>query len=384
VSIRVIALPVLAAAAVMSLARAWTMAVSESGGTDAHALWFNGQLLLAGVDPYRAWAEASLGGATSGSAVAMSGKALAPTNLAPFVLVLGQLAWLDWPAARLVLLLVNLAVALVCPWLALRLLPPDRRPDALGAALLACAFLAFSGTRAVLWLGQTTLLAFAAMLLAPGWRRRALLAGLALGFALSKYSVGVAAAVVLALDRRWAVLGVALAVQTAGLLVVSVGIGGTSPIDTVRAHIGLLVQHADLAGIHLAGQLPGASGHLLAAALTVWSGVAAVRLTPRGERIAESRFPSVATLACAWCLLVGFHRSYDSLVAYPLLLLAWRGGVHRAHALGACIVLWLPGELLADRTAGLERWLAWRDALICATMFVTVLVLGRRLGRGDG
>jgi hypothetical protein len=427
--------PALAAACLAALAVVVTVvgahavgqALAGAGSTDLHSYWQAGRFVLAGRDPYAAWLRgeaapvphhADAGGGDAAGADAGDGAAdlaATPSNTAPMVLVLSPLAWLSWPAAKVVWLIVNLALAVLAPVLVWRLCPACRALDARWLVTAELLFLLLQGTRIAVWVGQTTLLVFVLMLAALlAARRRPIVAGLMLGLALSKYPVTLPAALALVYLRRWRALAVAVLVQVAGALTAG-GLAGSSPVTVGQAYIALARLHTGLPGIHIGALLPpepivqgGAAMALTVAVALGWlaTGRRAAKSGASGPGPAAGSMPeafpfgayALLAVLVPWGLLVVYHRAYDTLtVIVPLVLfLAALARPDRfglptgtraalaATTLAVAAALCLPPSvaglaLPADRMAS---WYAWWNAGLTLAVGVTLVAALWLAGRG--
>jgi hypothetical protein len=163
-----------------------------------------------------------------------------PQSAALFV----PLALLPFAAAQVGWFLVNLlslavVLAFTVPWL-LRRAPPGG--DLLGLGLVIAFILGSPLTTNVFWLGQTSLVVFAATL--AGWhlnrQGRKVLAGVCLGLATMKPQICLLVFVWLVLDRDWKPI-LAAAVTAAVLAIYPMTIQG--PVGAVQAWLARLGTH---------------------------------------------------------------------------------------------------------------------------------------------
>lgn len=258
----------------------------------------------------------------------------------------------------------------MAPWVVLRGLPAE--PGRWLRWALALVFLGMNATRTTLSIGQTGVLVLA--LMGGAWvlaERRPTLAGVLLGLALSKYSLAVAAAGYLLLERRWRTLMVALLVQGAAFLALALWVG-QSPLVLAAEYLAMLPMVGRVEGIQLTALLPDLPWMALAVAVGLTAlvfgalGLWQVRLPRAGLPPQEVRLAELQALAALslWALLVAYHRAYDVVLAWlAAAALAFglaMGGTWRLHrALRALLGAFLAGFtlLLLAPAGGLTRGL---------------------------
>lgn len=321
--------------AALSLGRMLAANLRADGSPDGHIFWYSGHFIRQGVDPYRAFLERRapdlpvqyLDGVVATTPVLMPGSVPAQAHTAPLVLLLSPLALVSWPTAKLIWLGVNVALLAAVPVLCARLIPGA--PGGLRLALV----LLFPGLAAVRYAvsnGQTTLLVLALMLAAVIWaERRPWLAGIALGLALSKYSLALPTLILLGLERRGRALLAASAVQALGVLALW-AVSGSAPSRVLSEYAAMMLYHTGLGEINLAALLPQGSTAAVplalafsaaAAAGVVWAWRLAAR---RGADPAWVRLHAFSAL-CLWSLLAVYHRNYDAAAYLVFAALAWGG-----------------------------------------------------------
>lgn len=282
----------------------------------------------------------------------------------PLVLLLAPLSWLAWPWASALFAVLNGVLALVCAWLTLRL-SGVANVARWAATLVGLVALGFIPTRNTIAVGQPALLVFCLMLAALLWEeRRPWWAGLALGVALSKYSLALPVVIWFALRRRWTALAVALGVQAFGAVVMA-ALTGVAPWRIALIHLEMTLRLADSEGIHLGRWLAHAPGWGLAAGAlyTAVLVLGLARWLPRFARRETSRAANLAAITALhlWSTLIAYHREYDVVVYILFVGLVvvgleagwWRLGRAELAGLVAWSVaaaLWMgrPGLTLAD------------------------------------
>ncbi len=371
-------LGLLALWAVVSLARAALHTAGPRGGEDFHVYWYDAHFLLERIDPYTAFLEGrepepheylDRPGPPSSPSL-LPGEFPAPVQTAPLLFLAVPFARFSWPLAKWLFFGLNLAAALIAPWVVLRALPVG--PGRWLRWALALAFLGMNATRTTLSIGQTGVLVLA--LMGGAWvlaERRPTLAGTLLGLALSKYSLAVAAAGHMLLERRWRVLVTALVVQGAAFLALALWVG-RSPLVLGDEYLAMLPLVGRVEGIQLTALLPDHPWMALAAAVGLTAlvygalGLWQARLSRAGLPPEEMRLAELQALAALslWALLVAYHRAYDVLLAWPAVAALAYGlviaGAWRLHgALRALLALFLSGWglLLVAPAGGLTRGL---------------------------
>jgi hypothetical protein len=337
-------LPKLATAGLLMLAVLLVGRVAlKQGGLnqiDFHSYWYAGIFLREGVDPYRAWEEGLAptgtvhfldGVSVPGDAAAIPGLATVPANTAPLVMVISPLSWFSWPVASRLWMMINIGLGLLLACLVLAAV----RPQAGVWSFLVVAGLLFSlmGTREALETGQTTLIVLALMMGAHVTvRRHPWLAGILLGFALSKYSLAFPLALLWLLQRRWRPLLLAGGVQVAGLFILW-GLDGSNPITTLGRYWAMIQFHADMVGMHLRGGLlaeAGVVGLIVVGLLTLLVGGVTAHALGREDARRLQSLPADAPYAylllvviVLWNLLAIYHRRYDhaAVILYLALVL---------------------------------------------------------------
>jgi hypothetical protein len=348
------------------MVQTWMKTADDSGAYDLQPYWYWGHYVWAGMNPYLAYGERLPfpGGLTyvdgsmaqpNANTVPQLGRV--PANTAPMLLLLSLLSLFAWTPAKFFWLLFNIVLIAVIPWLALRLVHKPLQLAQPVQWLVALAFYAMKGTRVALATGQPSVLVFALMLVTLlTYRSQWMVAGLALGIALSKYSIALPVVLFLLWRRCFRVLLVAAGVQIAGLLWM-VALGG-NVTGTVQLYWSMIPRHAAaLEGVHLAAWLPNQPivvNTLIVAGSIVTVGT--VLLARRRGWIATDLLVVNGVLAL-WTLLVAYHRVYDTMLVLFFLVAAlvaatrWQLPRGQAYALGlfwlAVVgVLCVPGSIV--------------------------------------
>ncbi len=334
---------ILAGLAIYSLIYIVRTSLSPLGGIDFHSYWYSGHFLRQGDDPYQAYLNQQiprtplryidLPDPFAGD-VAQPGLANVPANTAPMVLLLGFFAFFSWPTAKLLWLLCNLLFLLLLPRLLEGWLSPEKRFKPSELLLIGLLVFSLFGTRNSAVNGQTSIFVYLLMLASLVIADKSPWAsGIALGFALSKYSLSLPVMLLFIIERRWKSIATSATVQIAGLLAVS-AISGQSPMAILSAYKEIMLIHTSMPGIHLAnlfapGSLTGSTAPILLS-VGVFSALlaAGLRKTPSGFSINADFYTQnnrlVFDILLLWTLLVAYHRAYDSFIVLSVLVNAWR------------------------------------------------------------
>jgi len=237
------------------------------------------------------------------------------------VILLSIFSFFSWTTAKILWLICNLMISLITPLLVIRMFPRTRSLPLRYKILIVLLFISLFGTRNVLGNGQTSLLVFAAMLLAILLEKEWLFGGVALGIALSKYSLAFPAVVLLMIERRYRPVIVGVIIQVLGLLALAV-MSNQPPADIVRAYIKIAQLHIYQPGIHLATIFPwGVVSWLMVLLLSVGVAIAIgchIRLWVFSSHLIR---PMLFNILMIWALLAAYHRAYDTFVVVIFLVL---------------------------------------------------------------
>ena len=354
----------------------------------------NGLLSSLDLAPYLDGARLWLGGASPYAVDLPTGFVYLPQAVllfAPLAVLPDPLAAGAWAAFNALLWVGALAL------LGRMLAGGDRRL----AAWLLVAAAGWACARVTLGNGQMGIFTLAALTaaLASERRGRHAMAGIALGLALTKWSLSLPFLVYFAARGRWSTLGVAALAVLGGFVVFGLRLGqapwavAADYTAVLTAHTG--VKHAFLRTSELTGVTSGigwlaVEGALVAALL--WAGWAC-------RRIGGRRAAALLLAVCAAITLTALpHLHYDQVILALLVLplLAWPDDplrpAARALALGTAALLWLdvPGTLwkLAGRPDPIPEgggiWLAyvafdrvWLALLVVGLVWLTWRLLGR-------
>ena len=403
--------PTAASLAVASTALFGFVGVGRGGGApfgfDGRFLQVAGAMWLRGANPYSATAFEAAARAMGAPSVGAAGFAYPPTA-APLAMLLGAMSF---RAGAVAIGLLNVLAAMAVVTLVLRLLPAAsaRRVDV--QAFVVVAVFASPFVQHVFWMGQTTLLALAALL--GGWyagvsRGRTLLGGTLLALSTLKPQLVVFSLAWLLVERRW-LLSVATA-AAASVMALPSGLASHGPVsvglDWVHAltrYAGGPVQTASFQHVFgvrsllvLSGLAPASS--VAAATLIVLLAVVSLALLwgangASGANAANGTSElGVPALTLALSVLLVYAHDYDLAVLSPLFVFAWVEAEHRPAAatfvVFAMAALFVPQRLLRGIEGVASRpWiLHWREVVGLAMVALCLLRLLRsaRVGRAGG
>ena len=358
-----VGLVLLAGWAVLSLALAIRNTFTPLGGNDLYTYWYAGLFIRQGEDPYAAFIAHQQpdlpitfldGEATSMQEIKIPGLVPAPANTYPLIYLLTLFSFLTWPTAKVAWLICNLVLVLIIPILLSGLLPDRQQLDRRIMLVLALVFIGFTSTRYALSSGQLSFLVFG-MLLGSALlvKQRPWLAGVLMGFALSKYSLALGFFLYyLFFERRLRMSLTAILVQVLGVVWL-VLTSGSSVAQVLEEYHLLFEHHAVMEGIQLSALLStGGSNPPLSAGFTLLIGAFLILYALKNP-VSRKADPLVRlcllTILLLWSLLVGYHRSYDALTFILFLVLAVSmlqdlGGKPEAHGL---YVIWKSFSILS-------------------------------------
>jgi Glycosyltransferase family 87 len=290
-----------------------------------------------------------------------------PPNAAPLALLSASMAL---PLAKTVFLLLNLVA------LAAFVVSVSRVAGIHSASwawwVVTIVGVASPFTAHVVWMGQTTLIAAAALSLA--WyqlrRGRQLAAGLLLGAALFKPQLCAPALLWIVLDGRWRVLLVAAATAAAGASWPAISRGvfpvlheWLSGVAHYRASVFNQVDFQHVFGLQSTLAALGLSVPNLLA-------LAAVGVVLLHRSRARLRPIEALAALVALALLAGFSHDYDLVAVLPLaaalLPLAAAGRWESAAGLAMLAAIWLPQRVL--RPLGHPLLLHYREVVVAAAL----------------
>jgi hypothetical protein len=317
-----------------------------SGASDFHAYWYAGQFLIQGRDPYQAYIngeQPSLpvrywdGVTTRQYPVAQPGLAMAPAYTPAVLFPLILFSHFSWKMAKWSFLLINLLLVFLAGWLVLRRVPfGGIQLSPLDELLVFLLFVDLSATRIAIENGQITLLVFALMLITLltanfAWP----LAGIALGFALSKYSLALPMFLFMLYKRHYRVIIMAVLIQFLGVLGLA-ALGKQSPVMVILENVQLFLQHFNQPGIQLSRWFAYPPRNRFASLIPALLMTILVFLplffwlrnrTQAAARQAEIVDFHILTILFIWTMLLGYHRLYDTLILVFFIVLVFKGSV---------------------------------------------------------
>jgi hypothetical protein len=317
-----------------------------SSASDFHAYWYAGHFLIQRHDPYQAYingGQPSLPVSywdsviTRRYPIAQPGLALAPAYTPAVLFPLTLFSHLSWPTAKWSFWLLNLVLMLLSGWLVLRRVPfGGIHLVRLDELLILLLYFDLSATRIAIENGQITLFIFTLMLVTLltadfAWP----VAGLALGFALSKYSLALPLFLFMLYKKKYRVIFLAILIQLLGMLGLA-ALTRQSPVSIVSENIQLFLQHFDQPGIQISRWfeflLPNRFASLLPALLmTVLVFLPLFFWLRKDDRTTTWQREIVdfhlLTILFIWTLLLGYHRLYDTLILVFFIVLVFKGSV---------------------------------------------------------
>ena len=314
------------------------------GSRDFHQFWYAGHFLIQERDPYEAFFAgeppalpvAYLDGVVIDKyPVAQYDLEITPSNTPMMLLLLTPFAYFSWYVAKWAFLVFNLILMLVTGWLVIHRFPfRGIKLSPIDEVLIFLVYFDLSATRIAIENGQTTLLVFLLMIVALLYAERSWgIAGLALGIALSKYSLSLPVFIFLLYKRNFKALAVAILVQILGVLGVAI-LTGTSPSTIILENIQLFFRLFDQPGVHLSRWFEFLSDNHFVAMVPVLimtlSVFVPIFLWLRNRAPANPEEESaldfhLLTILFIWVILVAYHRLYDTLILIFFVLLVIKG-----------------------------------------------------------
>lgn len=316
---------------------------SARGARDFHQFWYAGQFILQGRDPYAAFfageqpalpIEYLDGVVLEHYPVAQSGLEITPSNTPAMLLLLTPFSYFSWVNAKLAFLVVNILLMLLIAILIIRQIPfAGIKLSFTHELFIFLIFIDLSATRIAVENGQTTLLVFLLMLVAVLYAERdERISGLALGLALSKYSLSLPVFLFLLFKKKFKILMFSVGVQVLGILGIA-AITGTSPLTIVLENIQLFLRLFDQPGIHLSRWFEGVSNDVILSMLPALIMTLAVflpiffwlRTRPVPRNLQDVIDFHLLTVLFIWTMLVAYHRLYDTLILIVFVVLLYKG-----------------------------------------------------------
>ena len=322
----------------------FTETAKPLGSRDFHQFWYAGHFILQERDPYEVFFAGEqphlpihyVDGVTVAQyPVAQADLEITPSNTPAMLLMLTPLAYFSWESAKWLFLFINLILMLLTGWLALRHIPfGGVKLTPFEELAIFLVYFGFSATRIAIENGQTTLFVFLLMLTSLiVWKRAWYLSGIALGLALSKYSLSIPVFLFFLYKREFRTLLMAIIVQMVGILGISEISGGT-PAKVIIENVMLFFRLFDQPGVHLSRWFEFISDNPFLALIPSLVMTALVFIpislwlqrkspgTPQEEQVLDFH---VLTILFIWTILVAYHRLYDTLILIFFIILIFKG-----------------------------------------------------------
>jgi hypothetical protein len=386
--------------------------VDSTGGTDLFTYWRINHFTRQGEDPYQAFLQAAdiqlpvpyINGdtATTHPIVETDVDQKRPGNSPPILVLLLPLSFLTWGTAKVIWMLLNIALVLATPWLAIRLFASNL--SLLFGTMMALVYYGLPGTRASIVTGQTSVITIFLILLTLWLLRnnRKLLGGLALGVSLSKFSVSIPLFLFLIYKRGWRTLAVSLLVQGAAFAGFAILRKG-SPFEVLSDFVSIASAYAADPGIHLTGFFEPST------AISILVGIVFcfVVFVPLWFLISRQRAQTshselfdyiVFGVLCIWTLLVAYHKAYDiGLVLTVLVVATYALSNPSQWGIGSSQLQWLltlfivmilclsiPVRFIENVLGGWwEPFVTGAVTVDLALLLVASLIILRQIGRID-
>jgi hypothetical protein len=314
------------------------------GARDFHQFWYAGHFILQGNDPYEAFFAGEqptlpvryLDGVTIDQyPVAQPDLEVTPSNTPTMLLLLAPFAYFSWGDSKVAFMLINIVLMLVTASLVIRRFPfGGIKLTPIEEVFIFLIFIDFSATRIAIENGQTTLLVFLLMILAIVYADRSWVkSGLALGVALSKYSLSLPVFLFLLYKRKFKAILLSILIQILGVLGIS-AISGSSPITIISENIQLFFRLFDQPGVHLSRWFEFISDNhfisLIPALVMTALVFIPVLFWTSHHPVSSSRTQEVIdfhilTTLFIWVILVAYHRLYDTLILLFFVVLVFKG-----------------------------------------------------------
>ena len=316
----------------------------EYGGTDFYTYWYHGQYIRQGDDPYAAVFDGESlhfplghidGHQTTAQEVDTQLEHLysLPAYTPLLLLFFGLFSFFSWPVAKFIWLACNLAMIGLTPWLVCRFYKPARvTVKTITWVILALVFYGLLPTRLALGLGQPTIFVLFTLLMALLLvdSQRDVAGGIALGVALSKYTVALPVVLYLLYRKKYKAVVVSALVQALGIGLLAV-LTGTSPLTIIESNLRLVSLFSEVSAfwtINISTLFPN-GGWLPLLVVTLITLVTATSLfllvrSPRRDSPEYIRLIDIHILSVLnmWGLLSVFHGHADAiLTVFPLGLL---------------------------------------------------------------
>jgi len=327
--IRYLLLPLFTFLALYSLTYIVIKTIDPSGATDFHSYWYAGQFVRQGIDPYYAFINNQNpeipiyyfdGKISNDLPIAQKGLARVPANTAPMVELLTLFSFFSWPIAKILWMICNLIMILIIPFGIFELFPLLKNRSIIDKVIFTLIFIGLFGTRNIATNGQTSLMVFAAMLLAVLKEKNWVLSGLAFGFALSKYSLSLSLLFLFLIERKYRQIIIGFTFQTIAIVILSL-ITQQSFVNIIEESYKIFSLHIYQTGIQLTSIFPQnnyGSDFLFIVPFFFTLSILSLLLYSRVIRPALPMTPPIRqtlfSILILWTLLVAYHRAYDTFI----------------------------------------------------------------------
>lgn len=389
--------------AALSITYAISRTASASGATDFHSYWYAGHFIRQGLDPYTSFIQNISprlpvmyvdGHVVTQLPVAQPGLARVPANTPFMVEILSVFSLLSWPTAKFLWMFCNFIIALAIPFLAIQLFPRLQSLPLKNKFLFVLIFLSLFGTRNTIGNGQTGALVYATMLLAISTNKD-WLGSLALGIALSKYSLSLPAVMLLMLEKQYRKIVGGLLLQTLGLLLLA--FMTNEPLGNIlKAYLVIAQSHLGQPGVHITATIsrgwPGWLLTFLLSAIVIGVIYFYLKTEYRSSLLARPLLrPIIFNILMLWVLLITYHRAYDTLVmitfiAFGAELLLTTNNFSKTHKRllaiiigGILVVLVLPArgtDTIISKIFSLPvvTWPRWHSLIVTLSLLIALLI----------
>ena len=231
----------LAILSILRLANGTTGGLAESGSWDFYPFWHHGQFLRLGTQ----WAYDAPG-------------ATAATYTPAVNILLSSLSYIPFAVAKVIWITAVLSMVLIIPWVIILALPVNTSFTT--KMFIALSFYSLTGISIAIRAGQPSVF-IVFLIVLSFWcarRDRKFLAGVMLGFALSKFSLSVPLLIYYLYKRQWRVLFMGLLIQLFGILTLLIVVQSSFPdlVSNYRNQLSTLAGASHINLIHIAGHFP--------------------------------------------------------------------------------------------------------------------------------
>lgn len=292
------------------------------GSGDFYVRWYHGQFMRERVNPYNAYLNDTKPVTPKQYFDGRSFNKLpdpwvplgAPTNTSVTLVLLSPFALVSWWSAKWIWMVFNYCILFATPRFALGMVPEEERWPIKYQVLLHLLFGSIFAIRNSIGNGQTGPFVVLCMVMSLALvRKRPLLAGVAFGLALSKYSLSLPLLFVYLYRKEWKVIFVGGMVQAIGLAIMSIWTS-YNPILILLHNIEIGRQHLPIVGIHLMNMFPNGGILVVVVALLIMLFLGRVWRQDGKEHNRAMSDLGLTTILTLWLLLSIYHGPYDGIV----------------------------------------------------------------------